>query len=108
MTTTQGLISKIANFFKSEEYYTRTGGDLFDAVKNGTSLPKIFEDIKAEIEHIDRYKDKFTTMYTRPDLIDMVIDDVLTIIDKHISGKKEGTPIGDKDDYPYNCENWIP
>ena len=23
MTTTQGLISKIANFFKSEEYYTK-------------------------------------------------------------------------------------
>lgn len=26
----------------------------------------VIEDIKAEIEHMDRHKDKFTSMYTRP------------------------------------------
>lgn len=47
----------------------------------------VIEDIKAEIEHIDRHKVKFTSMYTRPDLIDMVVDEVLSIIDRHM---KEG------------------
>lgn len=57
-------------------------------VKGRDKIMDVVEDIKAEIEHIDRHKDKFTMMYTRPDLIDMVLDEVLTIIDKHISKKE--------------------
>ena len=60
-------------------YFHDTGGDLFDAVKNGTSLPKIFEDIKAEIKELYAYDCKEGAYY---------LDKAIEIIDKHISKKE--------------------
>ena len=51
-----------------------------DAIRNGTPLDKVVEDIKREIEH---------THYHYVGVPILKVSEVLNIIDKHISGKEQ-------------------
>ena len=57
------------------------------AIRNGTPL----DDVKAEIANLDRHKENYSCVFNRPDLIDLVVDDVLHILDN--IGKAESEDI---------------
>ena len=54
--------------------------DYIDSISTTVDL----EAIRQEIFHLDRYNERYSMVYNRPDLIDLVVDDVLNIIDKHL------------------------
>ncbi len=85
--------AKTARYFPSE-YYVKL-------ILNGIPLDSVIEEyvergaitenmrmlykidlIKAEIANLDRHKDKYSSAFNRPDLIDLVVDDVLQILDR--------------------------
>lgn len=40
------------------------------------------DDLIAKISNLDRHKDKYSMVYIRPDLIDLVVDDVIGILEE--------------------------
>ena len=66
--------------------YMLAGGET--AIAHGTPL----DDVKAEIANLDRHKDKYSCVFNRPDLIDLVVVDVLQILDNIGKAESEVKP----------------